>query len=110
MSTSTVVSAEELARRNQLKEQYLKMVKLGNLKGAPDQLDKLKQFAETLRKELADQLEENKDLWLSKNILQDVNAEKKKSIEEYQEVIDEMNKLVEENEKEEANHARGDND
>lgn len=76
------------------------MVSLNNSStSAPDKLDKLKQFAETLRQELACKLEENKDLWFSKQILQDLNDEKKKSIEEYQDVIDEMNKLVEEEEK-----------
>lgn len=109
MSTSSP-SAEEVARRKQLKELYHKMVTLYNSSSAPDKLDKLKQFAETLRQELACKLEENKDLWLSKKILHDLNDEKKKSIEEYQDVIDEMNKLVEEEEKEKEEHEREDND
>lgn len=116
MSTSTaVVSAEELAQRKRLKEQYLKMAKLCSLKSSPDKLDQLKQFAETLREELANQLEENKDRWLSKEMLQNISNEKRKSIEEYQEVIDEMNTFVAENEEaddgeKEENHPAGDND
>lgn len=106
MSTST---AEEVALRKHIKELYHKAVTLNN-SSAPDKLDKLKQFAETLREELACKLEENKDLWITKKNLQDLNDEKKKSIEEYQDVIDEMNKLVEEEEKERAENERKDND
>ena len=111
MSTSTASPEEEVAWRKQLKEEYHKMVSLNNSSiSAPDKLDKLKQFAETLRQELACKLEENKDLWLSKKILHDLNEEKKRSIEEYQDVIDEMNKLVEEEENEKEERQRKDND
>src|SRR5699024_8367520 len=79
-------------KRKQLTQMTEKMLQSFGKSNAP-KLEEAKELAETLRKELEHELDQNEALWTERKVLKTLNGHINKTIEDNRELIEELNKL-----------------
>ena len=87
-------STEDNERRKQLGQMVDKFMQSVNKSSAP-KLAQAKELAETLRKALERDLDQNQALWTEKKMLQTLNRHMNQTIDDNRELIEELNRLTE---------------